>query len=87
MFVQVYVVQLSSELGEARGCWGGEGGGAGTCLSKLGGGRSKLVHACLTSLAKLVGGQASLSKLVRQACLCLSDKLIYACLTSLFMLV
>ena len=29
MFVQVYVVQLSSELGEARGCWGGEGGGRG----------------------------------------------------------
>ena len=59
MFVQVYVVQLSSELGEARGCWGGEGG-AGTCLSKLGGGRSKLVHACLTSLAKLVGGPSKL---------------------------
>ena len=61
MFVQVYVVQLSSELGEARGCWGGEGG-AGTCLSKLKGGEaslSKLVQACLTSLglAKLVGAK------------------------------
>ena len=61
MFVQVYVVQLSSELGEARGCWGGEGGGAGTCLSKLGGAKQacpclsdKLVYACLTSLNKLV---------------------------------
>ena len=71
MFVQVYVVQLSSELGEARGCWGGEGGGRGrACPSS--GGRRKLVHACLTSLAKLVGGPS---------------KLVYACLTSLNKLV
>ena len=33
---------------------------------------AKLVQACLTSLAKLVGGETSLS-----------DKLVYACLTSL----
>lgn len=71
MFVQVYVVQLSSELGEARGCWGGEGGGAGTCLSKLGGGAKqacpclsdKLVYACLTSLSEV----GELGDLVRQA--------------------
>ena len=60
MFVQVYVVQLSSELGEARGCWGGEGGGGGDVLVQARGGRSKLVHACLTSLAKLVGGPSKL---------------------------
>ena len=72
MFVQVYVVQLSSELGEARGCWGGEGGGGDVLVQARGGGRSKLVHACLTSLAKLVGGPS---------------KLVQACLTSLFMLV
>ena len=60
MFVQVYVVQLSSELGEARGCWGGEGGGRGRACPSSGGGRSKLVHACLTSLAKLVGGRNKL---------------------------
>ena len=56
MFVQVYVVQLSSELGEARGCWGGEGGGegGGDVLVQAWGGRNKLVQACLSSLSKLV---------------------------------
>jgi hypothetical protein len=38
MFVQVYVVQLSSELGEARGCWGGEGGGGDVLVQARGGG-------------------------------------------------
>ena len=85
MFVQVYVVQLSSELGEARGCWGGEGGRGRACPSS---GGAKQACPCLSDkLGQARGGQASLSKLVRQACLCLSDKLIYACLTSLFMLV
>ena len=57
MFVQVYVVQLSSELGEARGCWGGEragGEGGGDVLVQARGGPSKLVQACLTSLFMLV---------------------------------
>ena len=43
MFVQVYVVQLSSELGEARGCWGGEGGGGGEgFVQARGGGEANL---------------------------------------------
>ena len=42
MFVQVYVVQLSSELGEARGCWGGEGGGGGDVLVQARGGEASL---------------------------------------------
>ena len=43
MFVQVYVVQLSSELGEARGCWGGEGGEGGDVLVQArGGGEASL---------------------------------------------
>ena len=61
MFVQVYVVQLSSELGEARGCWGGEGGGRGRACPSSGGAKQacpclsdKLVYACLTSLFMLV---------------------------------
>mgnify|MGYP006327356823 CR=1 FL=1 len=78
MFVQVYVVQSSSELGEARGCWGGGGGGGGAG----GGGGGGRGRACPSS-----GG-------AKQACPCLSDKLgqarggaKQACLTSLFMLV
>ena len=71
MFVQVYVVQLSSELGEARGCWGGEGGGRGRACPSSGGGAKqacpclsdKLVYACLTSLSEV----GELGDLVRQA--------------------
>lgn len=62
MFVQVYVVQLSSELGEARGCWGGEGGGAGTCLSKLGGGAKQACPCLSDKLGQACGG-------AKQACL------------------
>ena len=62
MFVQVYVVQLSSELGEARGCWGGEGGGAGTCLSKLGGGAKQACPCLSDKLGQARGG-------AKQACL------------------
>lgn len=70
MFVQVYVVQLSSELGEARGCWGGEGGGRGRACPSSGGAKQacpclsdKLVYACLTSLSEV----GELGDLVRQA--------------------
>ena len=79
MFVQVYVVQLSSELGEARGCWGGEGGGGDVLVQARGG--AKQACPCLSDkLGQARGG-------AKQACPSLSDKLVYACLTSLFMLV
>ena len=80
MFVQVYVVQLSSELGEARGCWGGEGGGRGRACPSSGGGAKQACPCLSDKLGQARGG-------AKQACPSLSDKLVYACLTSLFMLV
>ena len=71
MFVQVYVVQLSSELGEARGCWGGEGGGGDVLVQARGG--AKQACPCLSDkLGQARGGPS---------------KLVQACQTSLFMLV
>ena len=47
-------------VGEGVGGPVGGGGGGGDVLVQARGGRSKLVHACLTSLAKLVGGRNKL---------------------------